>query len=181
MIEIKLQDNTLQLITARLAHIPRALPKVVSRAINKTSSSARAQAVKLIKKDSGLKAKDIRSRIFRKPATYSKWLSTLYFSSNPIPIMKLSPKKVASGVSYKEGSGRKTIKSAFIATMPTEHTGVFLRDSKQRLPISEQYKPSLASLVSGDILNKVVSRAALMLESQIFTQMGVLLDKVVGK
>ena len=95
--------------------------------------------------------------------------------------MKLSPKKVASGISYKEGSGRKTIKSAFIATMPTGHVGVFSRDSKKRLPIHEQYKPSLANIVSGDILNKVTSRAAVMLESQIFTQMGVLLDKIDGK
>jgi hypothetical protein len=171
----------LQLITARLAHIPRALPKVVSRAINKTSTSARAEAVKLIKKQLPLKVSQIRAMIYRSPATYSKWWSRLYFGNGLIPLMRFSARKVASGVSYKEGSGRKTIKSAFIATMPTGHVGVFLRDGKKRLPIYEQYKPSLANIVSGDILNKVTSRAAVMLESQIFTQMGVLLDKVDGK
>ena len=53
-----------------------------------------------------------------------------------IPLSRFGAKQKARGVSYKitKGGGRKTAEGAFLATMPTGHTGVFQRFEARGAP-----------------------------------------------
>lgn len=62
-------------------------------------------------------------------------------SGKAIPVIDYaSPRQTLRGVSVGINGGRRVlIKSAFIATMRSGHTGVFMRSGKANLPIRELY------------------------------------------
>jgi hypothetical protein len=64
-----------------------------------------------------------------------------------IPVSAFNPRQVQAGVSVGINAGkRKTIKHAFIATMKSGHTGVWVREGNSRLPIRELYTTRVADL-----------------------------------
>ncbi len=125
----------------------QVLPQAASRAINKTSQSAKSVAVKLIAKDIGIKQKDIRTSITLLKASRIKLQAVVQASGKRLPIIKLDPHATQDsvGVSYKGQNGqRKQITGAFIATMKGGHRGVYKRaPGAKRFPIIELRGPSI--------------------------------------
>ena len=125
----------------------QVLPQATSRAINKTSQSAKSAAVKLIAKDMGIKQKDVRSSITLLKASRIKLQAVVQARGKRLPIIKLDPHAMQNniGVTYKGQDGqRKQIAGAFIATMKTGHRGVYKRaPGAKRLPIMELQGPSI--------------------------------------
>jgi hypothetical protein len=109
------------------------IQKSTVRALNRTIQHVQSQSVKAIANAIAAPQKVIRQRakIFKANA----WQLSAKLSMNlfPIPIIKLKPKQTKRGVTV----ARHAYPSAFIAPMPSGHTGVFQRLGKKRLPIQE--------------------------------------------
>lgn len=151
LVEIKFDSKKLRQIQSMLSSYPRALPKVMSRAINRTASSARTQTARKISEIVRLKVSTIRKRVSLEKASYTRWIATLGISGYRIPLINFGAKQTRTGVSYTidKKSGRKKLAHAFVATMSSGHKGVFKRKGEDRLPIVELYGPSLGVIFEG--------------------------------
>lgn len=70
-------------------------------------------------------------------------------------LMRTKRKRGAVTVAIKKGQ-KKTIKSAFLAQMPSGHIGVFVRRGKKRLHIDEKYSIDVPSMLgSRKVFEKV--------------------------
>lgn len=149
--------------------------KAISRALNKTATTGRAQASKAIR-DAGynMKARDIKAAItIPSRATTSALQFELRGRSKPIPMIQYGARETrGGGVSVNVKNGRKVLSHAFIATMPSGHRGVFERVGKAHkrvpkngrlvpsgLPIVEKFGPSIKAAFGSDAVQTSVKRA----------------------
>lgn len=117
MFEIRYDDKRLKQLERTLKGIPRALPKVMSRALNRTTEKARTDLSRFGAKRFGWRKKDVMRYITIRHASYKNWRSNLSFPKRKISVIHLKAKE-KSGVSYKDpiSGSRRTESSAFIAT-----------------------------------------------------------------
>lgn len=143
--------------------------QAVSRALNKTARTVTAKTARLIR-DTGynIPVRDIKQSLNTKPASAENLGALVTASGRPIPLIRYGAReqrRPGGGVSVKVLRGKKFIRGAFIATMPTGHRGVFIRvgsaahtllsagrqrvvqrgktSYKHGLPIEELYGPSI--------------------------------------
>lgn len=181
MLEICYDDKKLKNLQRALAEVPRALPKVMSRGLNRTASSARTQVGRSLSKRVGLRVKDVRQRVILKKASYNKWRSAISISDKKIPLMSLKARQTRRGVTYRDIATRKRVlvRHAFIATMPSGHTGVFRRETSQRLPIKELMGPSLFNVFvnAQEEAQRIYNESMQRLEKNIDDQVKLILSK----
>lgn len=151
-----------------------AMEKALVSALNKTITSLRAEAVRMVFKEYNVKQKEIRKELKISRASPYRHKAMLRGEGSPgIPLMDFSPtpKKVPStkrlkGGGYTPKGGikvmvrrgqRKMVKGAFIAKMPSGHVGVFRRAVDGRLGrrsrrpvIEERFGPSPLRIISAD-------------------------------
>jgi hypothetical protein len=119
----------------------------VAKALSDTLKNAKTKASSLIAKRTGLKSTTVvRPRIltdYVKPGDYQARIRS---SRKPIPLIDFrSTRQVASGVSTRAWGKPQVLRSAFVATMPTGHRGVYRRSKGVgRLPIDQQWGPTIA-------------------------------------
>lgn len=142
--------------------------KAIVRALNKTADQVKVQAAREIR-DAGynLKVAKIKQAITIRRASKSELVAVVRASGRPIGLINYGARQLKTGVSVQVKGGRKVIKGAFIATMPSGHRGVFVRKGKGHkkvgtgrtawhgLPIDELFGPSIPSV----FLNQVVQDA----------------------
>lgn len=181
-VEVKFDEAKLRRIQLMLRDIPRQMPRVVSSAINKTAAMARTQVVRRIASEVGVKQKRIKQRVTLQKATFTCWRARIGIGARRLPLMAFGARQKKKGVSYKiEKSGpRKTLKSAFIATMKTGHEGVFMRGGPRRLPIFERFGPSIGQVFeNAPAVAKEVTRSAYVnLQRHIDSQIARALSKL---
>lgn len=172
-VSVKLNERQMRRVQNLLREVPRAVPMIMSRSINKTAKSTKAETARLIAANAKISQKGIKKGIWMKKATRRRWLATLNITSRRIPLIYLRPGKTKKGVTYrgpgdvyankqKVASSGGLILSAFKQVMPgSGHKGVFLRRTKKRLPIDELFGPSAAELFEGVAgISKQVKRSA---------------------
>jgi hypothetical protein len=138
--------------------VPRALNRVAAEAKTESSRSIRAAGYKL-------KAGAIKKQISIRRATRSELKAIVKATGKPIPLIEYAAREVSTGVSVAVKGGRKIIKHAFIATMPTGHKGVYVRVGKGHkkvikngkviwsgLPIKQLYGPSIPAAFSNEVV-----------------------------
>lgn len=140
---VRVQFNA-QEATRALAQLGAKAARVIPRALNRAGTSARAAMVTVIAKDMGLKAGAVRERITIVEATRARQVVTLHASAKRIPLMEFGASTSSRGVSARAQGGRKKYPQAFIATMGSQHEGVFQRVGRPRLPIRELFGASIA-------------------------------------
>jgi len=195
MLEIKFDDEKLKQVQRVLRDIPKALPRVMSRGLNRTATSARTQVSRFLSKRTGLKVKDVRSRLSLQKASYSNWRSAIGVSRKRVSLSLLGPKRTTRGLSVKHRGKRVTIRSAFPALK-----GWFIRqeegvdwpgtigveaawgiESKQvgRLPISRIKGPILSWVYEGakDDVNRIQAESAKRLAKNIHDQVNLILKR----
>ena len=147
--------------------------KAIPRALNKTATTARAEAAREIKSAGyGLKIRDIKKAISIIRANRSELRAIVRASGKPIPLIEYSARQTGKGVTVNVLRGRKRIDGAFIATMPTGHRGVFVhqgetnrwvkrngRRVRTRLPIRELFGPSVPQAFVNTIVQTALQRA----------------------
>lgn len=183
MVTVTIDAAKLKRLQRELADIPKALPKIVSRSINKVATYTRTKIVKEITADVNLKRGDVTKRNVRmKKASYRRWSASIGISGRRVPVHHFGARQTRKGVSYKirKSAGRQTIAGAFIAKMPSGHEGVFRRVGKTAFPIIELYGPSVPQVMSslGTLAQpQLEADAGARLEREIDTQVGLLIER----
>jgi hypothetical protein len=99
-------------------------------ACNRVANSVRAQAVRFVRERyPGFKAAAIRATMQIIRATYTKPTAIVRVRGKRSPLIAFSARQTRTGVSVRVRQ-RKTIRTAFIATMPSGHRGVFKRTGR---------------------------------------------------
>lgn len=124
-----------------------------AHALTRAAMSGKTAMVKAIAEDLGTKQAAVKPYVWMTPATADNLVARIHPNThNGIPLIKLG----ATGPEPSRGKGRIRVKlagtftSAFIATMPSGHRGVFQRKGKARLPIQELRTSSIS-----DVFRKV--------------------------
>jgi len=179
MLEIKFDDEKLKKIQRELRAFPKALPKVMSRGLNRTATSARTEISRSLAGRIGLRIKDVRDKLSLQRATYSNWRSAVGVSGKKFGLIKFGARQTKKGVTYRLKQKRVLIRHAFIASMKTGHRGVFLRKGAARLPIQELRGPSLAQVYTGaqDQVNRIQAESAARLAKNIYDQVNLILKR----
>jgi hypothetical protein len=143
--------------------------KAVVRALNKTGQQVKTQAAREIRGAGyNVKIGEIKKSINLIRANATTLTAIVKARGKPIGLIQYGARAISSGVSVQVKNGRKVIKHAFIATMPSGHKGVFLRVGVGHrkvikggkvtwhgLPIQELFGPSIPSA----FINKTVQQA----------------------
>lgn len=179
MIEIKFDDAKLKQLERTLAGIPRALPRVMKRGLDRTATSARTQIARELSKRTGLRVRDVRDRTKIEKASYSRWRSRILISTKRLPLIKFKARQTATGIRYQRGGSRILIRHAFLATMPSGHRGVFKRVTSAHLPIVELKGPSMGQVFSDaqDQANQIYRESLQRLEKNIMDQVNLILQR----
>lgn len=133
MLEIRFDNEKLKKYQRELKGIPRALPKVMSRGLNRTATSARTAMSRSLASRTGLKIKDVRGRLALQKASYSNWRSAVRISGKRLSLSYQQPRQTSRGLSVKHQRKRVTIRTAFPA----------LRGWFIRLPKAGSYKQTI--------------------------------------
>ncbi len=153
---------------------PKKTSIALLRAVKRGGNFARTLAARTVAKDTGLKAGVVKEAMRFVRPNAKTITAEIKLSLRRIPLIHFGAKGLVpsrgkgGGVSYKVGAGRKRIKSAFIAEMPTGHVGVFTRKGSTRLPIQQKFGPSLGRVLdihrsriteaAGDVTEKELAR-----------------------
>ena len=128
MLEIRYDKDKIRRLERELAGFPRnSLPKVMSRGLNRTASSARTATSRMLAGEASLKISDVRKRITLIKASYRRWRAGIKISRRRIGLIRFRASRTKAGVRYKRDGGWVLARHSFIATMKSGHKGVFLR------------------------------------------------------
>jgi len=180
MFEIRYDDKKIKQLERELQDFPKnSLPKVMSRALNRTATEARTKTSRMLAGEIGIKIGDVRKRITMSRASYRRWRSSIKISRRRIPLIRFGAKQTKKGVTYKKDRKRVLISHAFITTMASGHTGVFKRKFSSRLPISELRGPSLGQVYvnAQDAANQIHRESLSRLEKNIHDQVQLILRR----
>lgn len=149
------------------------------RALNKMADQVKVASAREVRAAGyGLKISTIKAGIRVKRASQGNLKAAVIASGRPIPLIQYSARETSKGVTVNVQKGRKLIAGAFIATMPSGHRGVFVREeggkhkrvkkggkvSWHQLPIRELFGPS----VPDGLANKAVQDALQQLITEKF-------------
>lgn len=181
-VEVIVNKRQLRSVEKTLESIPRALPKVMSRAVNDTARGARTKIVRELEKLTGLKQKTVREQVVLKRASYSHWEANIRIHGKRVPLIRFAARQTKRGVTARAegGKGRTLYRHAFIETMPSGQPGVFRRRRTQRLPIAELTRPGvLATMGKAPQLaaRKLDHEIAMKLEKNIDRHVRVILER----
>lgn len=132
---LRLEVDGIDELSRHFAHLPGVVAKAEYRAFKRTSDWAKSQGAKSMSRESRLTQKVLKAR-HRAQAYQSDGFARVWFGVDPIKAVytgKLKQQKRGIKV------GKFTFKGAFVATMKSGHTGIFMRQGKSRLPIIEQF------------------------------------------
>lgn len=182
-IQMQLDRASLDQAKIMMAELKGIEPKVKSRAINRSLTSVRAEAVTLIALDLNMTQTKIRDSFTMYKATVANPTGGVVSKSKPIPLIDfIGTRALARGgvsVQVKRTGERVKLLHAFIATMKSGHRGVFEREAgnfgrkfeilknyaalpkKYRLPIEEMFGPRITDeYAKGPIIEATQRRAA---------------------
>lgn len=145
---------------------PRALNKVAQQVRTQSAREIRAAGYKL-------KISTIKDAIKIQRATRSAPKAIVIARGGRVGLIEYAARQTSKGVTVSVKNGRKLIRSAFIATMPSGHRGVFQRTGLGRkrvtrngrvrssgLPIRELFGPGVNNAFANQIVRANLTRFA---------------------
>jgi hypothetical protein len=160
-------------VVMELLSAAQSMPEATVRALNKMADQTKVASAREVRAVGyNMKIGEIKKGIKVRKATKSELRASVIASGKPIPLIQYSARETAKGVSVSVLKGRKVIAGAFIATMPSGHKGVFVREpgakhkkvgqgksaSWHALPIKELYGPSIPSGMANDAVQSALQR-----------------------
>jgi len=121
--------------------------KAATRALNKTATSVRTQAVRLIANDIGVKQKQVRANIILARARRNFLQASLIAAKRRFTLIELDPRarQTARGVQIKQQGVRRIIPHAFIITRrQSGQLAIVKRKTNKRYPLIELRGESVA-------------------------------------
>ncbi|HUX16609.1 MAG TPA: phage tail protein [Phycisphaerae bacterium] len=181
-ISVDVDPARLAELAEELEGITHGVPRVLTRALNKVAAHARAQVVRAVRRVLNVKAGELRRRnVTLRKAHYDRLAASVHITGRRIPLRSFAARQTRRGVSYAIGPGRrKVLAGSFLAVMPSGHRGAFARRKRSRLPIVEQFGPSVPAVVEGiEELGQAALEQSLgtRLEGEVDTQLGLVLAR----
>lgn len=137
-----------------------------ARAINRSLTKGRTASSRSIREDYKAKAADVKKRLDMEKASRTTLTGKIGAHKTPLPVSMFKPSQRRDGVSVRVTRTRKTMKGAFMATMPSGHRGVWARGrytkqgfkfERARLPITELRTVSMSSAMKNKDVESRVS------------------------
>ena len=147
---VELEGNAEELARVLRDYGEEIFDTAKTRAINKTMEQGRTQIRREVSRAVGVPIKLLDRRIRLHRANKRRSEARLFIGTVPVAVAEGEKyQKYKSlkrgGVSYSGPGGRVRRKDAFVATMPSGHTGVFTRRGKARIPIDKVSIPISAA------------------------------------
>ncbi|MDD4599625.1 hypothetical protein SDC9_04143 [bioreactor metagenome] len=166
---IEITENKMKLAQQLLGHIPGALPKALSNAINRAAEGARTDIVRQVREEYVITAGRVRETIDIRRANKMDLSASIVARGRPraLSYFKLRPgrvtkKRPSEGVHAQvKRSGGGVIPKTFIAKLASGHVGVFRREGNKRFPITQHYGPSVAQMVGNPSVSRYVEAGAI--------------------
>lgn len=154
----------------------KQMARGVARAINHTLGVTKTASRREITGIYKIRAKDINQSFRIQRATARQLIQTgmLLSKGSRLPLIGFSARQTKRGVTVNVKNQRKLIRSAFIATMPSGHRGVFgrgnyssgefqlrkhrIRKNGNDLPITEMTSISVPKALSNDVVLRNLGR-----------------------
>ena len=198
MLTIQADEAKIRRVQKTLAAFPRAAGKVISRAINKVATGARAEVVRAIAGQIAVKQSELRAQNVRlDKASYRLWRAQVRVTGRRIPLKRFGARQTRRGVTYRirKSGGRGTATGAFLAIMDTGHVGVFGRrpgwthrfprgrasGRKHGLAIQELYGPSVPEVMKNAVdlaAERLDRRIAERLDAEIDRQLAFVMERI---
>ncbi|MDP3720768.1 MAG: phage tail protein [Acidobacteriota bacterium] len=132
----------------------RAKPAIV-RALNRSALATKTFMIRKVAQDLGLKVGDVKSGMKTRDANLNRLTAAVIATGAPISLIKFRAKGPVPSLGRGKGvtarlpaPGKGKYPHAFIATVrhgqTNEHTAVFERKGKTRLPLKKLHGPSVA-------------------------------------
>lgn len=182
-VEIVYNPAKLKDVVRALAGVPKGLPKVLARAVNKTATRGRTKVIRTVAQEISIRQGDLRRRNVRmKRATYRQPVAYIIISGRRIPLIAFKAYGSRRGVSYRisRREGRQRIREAWVESFISGHWAVVRRRGRARLPLVELRGPSVPEAVRGirALTEAVLGRElGQHLDKEIATQVGLLLRR----
>lgn len=130
----------------------RALNNAGRSAINKILIQGRNIASRKVRDVYNVKAKILKDNTVIRRASNRSLEGQLIIRGRKLPLIAFGARKVRRGttVRVKKSSGRKLIRHAFIATMPSGKVHVWMRRGPGRLPIDAKFTISPAGMFENE-------------------------------
>jgi hypothetical protein len=110
---------------------PPAIDRAVALALVDTAKAGITKGAALIARRTGLKSATVKNRIFYDTVRVGDYQVIIRSSRRPIPLIEFpSVRQVGAGIRTSVWGRSQIIGSAFIATMPSGHRGVFRRTGR---------------------------------------------------
>lgn len=110
----------------------KIIPKAAASALNKTATTVRAKARPELAKEMGVIQAQVKDQFFINRATLGNLSAGVGVRHKPMALTKFkATRQLKRGVTSKAYGNRRLYPGAFIATMESGHTGVFLSSRKR--------------------------------------------------
>lgn len=173
--------TALQLSRAReaLQHIPKAAPKAIVAAINRSADSAKTEAGRRAAENYNVLVRDVKSTIHitKASAGSRQILSVVSSAGSRIPLIKFKvrPGGITSRaspiikVAVLKNGGAKAMPKAFITKGKSSGIiNVMQRQTEERYPIHIKYGPAIPEMIGNEKVKKFVEfRAMAVLDDRV--------------
>lgn len=189
MIEIKVNQQQLGNLVAKLGELPNGLARATAMAGNKTLTTTRANMVRLITSKYAIKAGDVRKELEIRRMAIAKLEGSIRGESSPgVPLFYFVKfRRVPSTLRTKSGGytpkvgvpvlvskdkAKRAVRGAFTAQMKSGHIGAFVRGSRYKVgrktsksnlgarEIVELYGPTPVKLLGAEANLKTIEEQA---------------------
>lgn len=139
-----------------LAGFPHAANKAIGSAIKRAATSGQAYAARAVGKHYFVKAGDFKHYTKSKRKIHTSGGETVVdieFRGNHIPLLKFKTSVGSNGLvraQVKRSSSSEILSHVFRQQVGNQHTGLFEREGKDRLPIEEKFGPSTPQMMSAN-------------------------------
>lgn len=185
LLSVEVDKKTLAEVEYMLSTVKFGVNDALRIAANKTGETARSRVVKKIAETLTLTQKRIKqdTKLYR--ANFGNLTSKVAVKSKPIPIIDFKhgvQTKTGINVTVRKGN-RVKYRHQFIAKMSNGHVGIFERKllaggrAVARLPIEEQYGPSIALVFHSNGEDEVFKEMAELYPRKLLEQAVFLLNK----
>lgn len=187
-VNIEISAETMEKVNELLAGVPNGAERAYSNALNRGLSKIKTTALKSAKEVYTVQASALNAATNTQiqKASTGNLAGYVRFAGYKIPLykFKVTPKKPGGNrrvrAAVKKGGGA-VFESAFIAAMKNGHTGIFERDGRKRLPVSEFMGLSAAQMVGETTVSeKVQEEAQRIVDARLEHEIDRLLNKYGG-
>lgn len=182
---IEITSDAIERVGTLLADVPKGAERVFANAMNRGLGRVKTQATKRVKEVYTVQNKALQeaTNIRVSKASTGSLAGYVSFSGVKIPLykFKVTPTKPGTGkqvrAAVKKGGSGTPFEDAFIAEMNNEHTGVFERLTRERLPIEEKMGLSAAQMVGNEnIIEGLEKEAQTLVNERIVHEMNRILN-----